>query len=104
MCVPTSSEKGARAFADEYISQSKEYDWYKATARNIILMYQREHGWLLDYDPVTLTRKRVEPKAPAKPKRPSVVPGMKVIREAVREAFRTPAPPEVKREKAHAND
>lgn len=104
MCVPMDSEKGARAFVDEYIYQAKTQDWYRTPTRNIILMYQREHEWLLDYDPVTLTRKRVEPKAPAKPKRPSVVPGMKVIREAVREAFRTPAPPEVKREKAHAND
>lgn len=102
MCVPINNEKAARAYADEYIRMAK-HEWNKTPARNIIKYYQTECRWLMDYDPVTLTRKIEEPKAPAKPKRPSVVPGMKVIREAVREAVRTPEPPVVKREKAHAN-
>lgn len=103
MCVPISNEKAARAFADEHIRMAKRGEWNKTRARDIIKYYQTECKWLMDYDPITLTRKIEEPKAPEKPKRPSVVPGMKVIREAVREAVRTPEPPVVKREKTHAN-
>lgn len=103
MCVPMDSERGARAFADEYIRIAKTSKHFEDKARYVIVYYQRNEKWLLDYDAVTLTRKIVEPpKAPEKPKRPSVVPGMKVIREAVREAVRTPEPPVVKREEAHA--
>jgi hypothetical protein len=88
MCVSINDERAARRYVAELV-RSGQLSW----ARRAVAVYQVSYDWLMDLDRVTCERK-----APT-PRRPSVQPGMKQIRKAIREALKT-MPPVVHKTKA----
>lgn len=91
MCVSIANEAAARRYVAELV-RGGNWSW----ARTAIETWQVSYGWLLDYDRVICERK-LPPKP--KPKKLSVQPGMRKIREALREVERMP-PPAVHKTKA----
>lgn len=98
MCGYASTETGYKSLVANFLEAAQRnpgmFDYYMTQARSAVWYAQRNEGWLMNYDPVTCTKKD-----PAPPLRPRDTPGMKVVREAVREATITPEPPAPTREK-----
>jgi hypothetical protein len=82
MCVSIANEAAAHRYVAELV-KGGHWKW----ARQAVAGFQVSQGWLLDYDRVTCERR-----PPPKPKRPSVQPGMRMIRNALREVVNMPPP------------
>lgn len=89
MCFHPASEAAAGRLANEAV-RTRQLSF----ARSVVRASQDFYGWLMNYDRETAQPKVIEA---VKPKEVTGKPGMKVVKEAVKEAQKVPAP--VKRSK-----
>lgn len=96
MCGFTTNEAGYRSLIRELVNASKRYDNLYGQSlmisARIHLQQAQRRGWLMDYDPATCEKRVPAPTREA----PVYREGMKVVREAIKEAEKLPAPAERK--------